>query len=165
MQNIFNKAMLLNRQFGLLDGNWFCCFVGFVMHVNLFGKRYFASLVLHKWLVRSWEPIIPFGMQFFWLPFWLLEPYFYTLSADPRFWKIWSLQWRLSCCFRVVFSLEFNYWESSRMFSWRMAPVWQTQPLSVIRLTCCIWNKTGGLLSPPIALLEKPLNTSIRMNR
>lgn len=27
----------------------------------------------------------PFGMQFFWLPFWLLEPYFYTLSADPRF--------------------------------------------------------------------------------
>lgn len=32
-----------------------------------------------------WEPIIPFGMQFFWLPFWLLEPYFYTLSADPRF--------------------------------------------------------------------------------
>lgn len=25
------------------------------------------------------------GMQFFWLPFWLLEPYFYTLSADPRF--------------------------------------------------------------------------------
>ena len=23
--------------------------------------------------------------QVFWLPFWLLEPYFYTLSADPRF--------------------------------------------------------------------------------
>ena len=24
-------------------------------------------------------------IKFFWLPFWLLEPYFYTLSADPRF--------------------------------------------------------------------------------
>lgn len=56
----------------------------------------------------------------------------------PPFLKNLIITMAVVSCFRVVFSLEFNYWEQSRMFSWRMAPVWQTQPLSVIRLTCCI---------------------------